>query len=186
MELTSLCRASPPVRAGLVGLLVLLQLAGATAAAATLVGRPAPGWALNDLGGSPRRLEEWRGQWVLLKLGRTVCPDCAREFSELEKVRNRIETLGVQVLDIFLYEDRYTVKKYIEKTIRNFRPTVLYDWTSRTTRDYGVSIIPHLVLVDPAGIIVWESNYLNGPKLAESLETHVGSGSTVQAGNGSE
>lgn len=137
----------------------------------------APGWELNDLSGKAHRLEDWRGRWVLLKLGTTTCPNCALELKELGKVQDRVRALGVEVIAIYLGEDRYTVNKYWKKKGQEaYRPIVLYDYRGYLIRDYGVSIIPQLVLVDPAGRKVWQGLYTPGPELVEILEAHVTNG----------
>jgi peroxiredoxin len=138
---------------------------------------PAPGWELNDLAGVPHRLEDWRGRWVLLKLGTTTCPNCALELEELGKVQDRVQELGVEVIAIYLREDRYTVKKYWKKKGEEaYRPVVLYDHRGTLIRDYGVSVIPQLVLVDPEGRQAWRGWYTPGPQLLEILEEFVAAG----------
>jgi peroxiredoxin len=138
---------------------------------------PAPAWELNDLSGEPHRLEDWRGQWVLLKLGRTVCTNCTLELAELGEIQDSVRALGVEVIDIYLREDRYTVKKYWKKKGEEaYRPIVLYDHRDSVIRDYGVSIIPQLILVDPEGQMVWQALYMPGPELLEVLEHYVAGG----------
>lgn len=151
--------------------LVVLLTAGIGAAEP----RPAPGWELHDLDGTPHRLEEWRGKWVLLKLGTTQCPNCALQMQEFADVEKDLAALGVEVLDIYLREDRYAVNRYWEKKNFRFRPTVLYDHKGGLVRDYGVSIIPHLFLVDPQGRIAWEAGFTPGSSLISSLSALVGS-----------
>jgi alkyl hydroperoxide reductase subunit AhpC len=152
-------------------LAVLAGLALANLAAAEL--GPAPAWELNDLQGEPHRLEEWRGKWALLKLGRTDCPNCALEIHELAKIKDRLGEMGVDVIDIYLREDRYNVKKYWQKKDSDYQPTVLYDWKGGLIRSYGVSIIPRLFLVDKDGVIVWEGGYTPAPELLAILESHI-------------
>jgi len=135
--------------------------------------RPAPAWELNDLEGEPHRLEEWRGKWVLMKLGTTVCPNCAMEVEELAKIEGQLAQLGVEVLDIYLREDRYTVKKYWKKKELGYQPTVLYDWKGGLIRSYGVSIIPHLFLVNPNGEIAWDGGYTAGPELLSIVQARL-------------
>jgi peroxiredoxin len=160
---------------GLLGVLTLLAAGSLAPAAETL----APPWELNDLEGQPHRLEEWRGKWVLLKLGTTKCPNCALELEELGKVHGRLDTLGVEVLDIYLREDRYTVKKYWKKKGEGtYRPLVLYDHRGDLIRDYGVSVIPQLVLVSPSGAMVWKAWYTPGEELLKIISSHVPPGSS--------
>lgn len=150
--------------------LLLLPLAAAAA------DPPAPGWELNDLQGQPHRLEDWRGQWVLLKLGTTICPNCAQELEEMDKVKDRLDALGVNVLDIYLHQDRYTVKKYWAKKNLAFRPVVLYDYLGKLITEYKLSIIPVLCLVNPEGQLVWRGQFTPAEELVTILESHVGAG----------
>lgn len=150
---------------------VCVGLAAATVAKAEL--GPAPTWELNDLQGEPHRLEDWQGKWKLLKLGRTDCPNCAVELEELAKIEDRLKQLGVEVIDIYLREDRYTVKKYWQKKDIGFRPIVLYDWKGGLLRSYGVTFIPRLYLVNQGGVIVWEGGYTSGPELLKIVEARV-------------
>jgi peroxiredoxin len=138
---------------------------------------PAPAWQLNDMNGGERRLEEWRGKWILMKFGTTHCPNCSIELEEMAKIKDQIQALGVEVLDIYLRERKYNVKKYLEKLNVDFKPTVLYDWRGTLITDYGVSIIPHLVLVDPKGDIAWQGEYTPADELLKLMEAKVrGSG----------
>lgn len=153
---------------------LVCALAFGLAAVASAELGPAPSWELNDLEGQPRKLEEWRGRWVLLKLGTTQCPNCALELEELARIEGDLKVLGVEVLDIYLREDRYAVKKYWAKKTTPYRPTVLYDYRGGLVRSYGVSMIPHLFLVDPKGDIVWEARYTPAPALLAALQERVG------------
>jgi len=149
---------------------------GVFLAAASWAGEPktAPSWELNDLEGTPHRLEDWRGKWILLKFGTTQCPNCALQMQEFADVEKDLAGLGVEVLDIYLREDRYTVNKYWKKKGFTFRPIILYDHRGELIRDYGISIIPHLFLVDPEGRIAWEGRFMPGPALLAELQQRVG------------
>ncbi|MDW7709242.1 MAG: TlpA disulfide reductase family protein [Deferrisomatales bacterium] len=134
---------------------------------------PAPSWELNDLEGKPRALEDWRGRWVLLKLGTTVCPNCAQELQELAGIDDGLRELGVEVVAIYLGEDRRTVRRYWAKRKAPYRPAILYDPRGGLVRSYGVSVIPRLFLVDPEGRIVWDAGYTPGPELLGVVEGHL-------------
>ena len=99
----------------LIVVLGCLLLQAVSSLASGIAPEPAPSWELNDLSGQAHRLEDWRGRWVLIKLGTTVCPNCALELEELGKIQDRVHALGVEVIAIYLREDRYTVKKYWKK-----------------------------------------------------------------------
>lgn len=134
----------------------------------------APTWELKDLEGNDHRLEDWRGKWVLLKLGTTMCPSCSDQLVQLDVHKDRIREMGVEILDIYLREDRYSVKKYWKKKKNlSFRPTILYDWKGALVRPYKVSLLPQLVLVDPEGSMVWTAFYTEGADLVAVLEDWV-------------
>lgn len=139
---------------------------------------PAPSWELDELDGGTRRLEEWRGKWVLLKLGRTDCPNCSIELQEMFRIREVFERLGVEILDVYLREKSDRVKKYLGKLGIELRRTVLYDWRGSLVSSYGVSIIPHLLLLDPNGEIKWQGEFTQAEELSKLLMSHVQGGSS--------
>jgi len=136
----------------------------------------APAWELNDLQGEPHKLEEWRGKWVLLKFGRTDCPNCATQWEEFGKAAADLQKYGVGVLDIFVREERQDVKKHVAKKTYPFQPVTLYDWKGETIRDYAFSILPHLVLVNPEGKIAWQGGFTTAPDLSKLLASNIGAG----------
>ncbi|MHB8767087.1 MAG: peroxiredoxin family protein [Deferrisomatales bacterium] len=152
-------------------LLVLVALAlPATAATPS----PAPPWELADLQGATHRLADWRGRWVLLKLGTTQCANCALELEEMAKVSARIAAAGVEVVDVYLRESPKAVGKYLEQKRFAFRPLALCDTRGDLIRPYRVALIPHLVLVDPEGGVAWQGFFTPGHELAAILEAQVG------------
>ena len=149
----------------------ILMLCLTTAVAAAPV--PAPTWELNDLEGNTHKMEEWRGQWVLIKLGRTDCPVCAVQWEELGKTLEDLRKRKVSVLDIYVKEDKYAVKKHLAKKTLPFEPVVLYDWKGALVRTYGLTIIPHLVLVDPEGNVAWRGGFTEAPELTKLLSSKI-------------
>ncbi|GAB4256191.1 MAG: hypothetical protein Kow0092_02050 [Deferrisomatales bacterium] len=159
-----------------VALIALLLAPGTPPAGATAP--LAPSWELKDLDGNLHRLEDWRGKWVLLKLGTTTCPACAEQLMEFDAHRDELDRLGVEVVDIYLREDRYSVRKYWERKALAFRPVILYDWKGSLLREYRVSLIPQLVLVDPEGAMVWTARYTEGSELVTVLRNWVAAGTS--------
>lgn len=175
MEMPGLARPAPVV-------LALWAVLAASAAQARAEPVPAPSWELLDLEGRPRALEDWRGRWVLLKLGTTVCPNCAQELEELADIEDDLRELGVEVVAIYLGEDRRTVRRYWAKKTTAYQPVILHDPRGGLVRSYGVSVIPRLFLVDPQGRIVWEAGYTRGPELLNVVEEHLAPGAAVDPG----
>ena len=91
--------------------LILGGVAVAAAAAGFLAGPlllkrpPESGAALaaatfTDLQGKPRRIEEWRGQVVVVNFWATWCPPCREEIPMLMGVRQKYAQKGVEIVGI--------------------------------------------------------------------------------------
>ena len=105
-------RSSPPIarrapRAALLG--VLLLLGGLTACDPALrgdaggpveVGRPAPSYAATSLAGDSVSLAGLRGDVVLLNIWATWCHPCRTEIPELERLHQRFQSRGLQVVGV--------------------------------------------------------------------------------------
>lgn len=138
---------------------------------------PAPGWELSDLEGQNHKLSDWRGKWVLLKLGTTTCPNCTILLEQLTEKQDELRSLGVELVDIYLRDRRYAVKKYVDKHADALPRTILYDWKGSLVQKYGVSIIPHVVLIDPEGNIRWEGRMTPADEVLAVLRDTVGEAS---------
>jgi peroxiredoxin len=152
----------PPLAAALLSLLVVAASPAADLPAA-------PSWQLTDLDGKVRRLEEWRGKWVLLKLGRTDCPHCAVQWEEFGKAAADFQRTGVTIVDIYMREEKRTLQEYLAKKKLVPEPVILLDRAGDLLPSYRFSVIPHLVLVDPEGRVAWKGGLTQAPELSRVL-----------------
>lgn len=100
-------RRMPQVSPGLLALalLFLFGLAQGTSVAAEQQPRPfwtLPPLALNDLEGTRRQLQDWRGKVVLLNFWATWCPPCRMEIPYLQRYQSLYGEYGLQVIGIGL------------------------------------------------------------------------------------
>jgi peroxiredoxin/outer membrane lipoprotein-sorting protein len=113
-----------------------------------LTGSRAANFALKTLGGDSVELEGARGKVVVLDFWATWCPPCREELPSIEKLRQ--EFAQVQFYGIN-DEDSSTVKGFLKKN--GYELSVLMDGKRQVHRQYGVSSIPTLLIIDKQGVI---------------------------------
>jgi cytochrome c biogenesis protein CcmG, thiol:disulfide interchange protein DsbE len=84
------------------GLMVALR---APAQSPTIIGAPAPDFALADLDGNPVRLAELQGRPIVLNFWASWCGPCVEEFPLLREAAARHADAGLVVVGV-IYQDR--------------------------------------------------------------------------------
>jgi len=114
-----------------------------------LTGLRAANFTLKTLEGDPIVLNEARGKVVVLDFWATWCPPCRAELPFIEKLRNefaeQVQFYGVN------NEDSRTVKDFLRKN--KYELPVLMDGKRQVDRQYGVSAIPTMFIIDKQGVI---------------------------------
>jgi len=123
--------------------------------------KAAPDFELPDLNGSTVRLSAYRGNRpVLLYFWATWCPSCLAAKPEIAKLRDKIGRDSMEILGINVGNgdtlDR--LKRYQQGHPVSW--PVLFDAAGKVTRSYRVQGIPHFVLVDTEGNMVYWGNSL--------------------------
>jgi len=112
---------------------------------------PAPAFALPDLDGQVHRLEDYRGQPVLLLFFSPGCPVCKVEsdnWGRIQRWREDVRVLGV----VGEYEDRQAVLDFLGND-RADVPVLLA--TPAMLRAYRVHQYPTHYILNPDGTIHW-------------------------------
>lgn len=122
------------------------------------VSRPAPtivaeGW----LNGAAPTAETMKGKVVVLEVWATWCGPCRAAAPHLVKVHQQYQSQGVQFIGL-TSESADAIPK-----IESFMKKVGITWpngygANQTLRDLGVEYIPHTVVIDREGMIVWTSD----------------------------
>jgi peroxiredoxin len=121
----------------------------------------APGFSLLDTRGKTVALADFKGTVVFIDFWATWCPPCRISMPEVEKLHATYDGKPVQVLGLNLDEDADNVRRFVEK--KKIAYPVLLAGQSDIGGAYGVSGIPHFVLIDQEGNLanVW-SGYAPG------------------------
>lgn len=125
--------------------------------------KAAPDFALRNIRGEEVALSQFKGKNnVLLVFGATWCLYCVDEIPELKEIYERYKDREVKLIYIDIQESQQKVSSFAKK--HSIPYTVLLDIDGDVARAYGVSGIPHQVIIDKKGLI-----YYKGPKPRSGL-----------------
>ena len=138
-------------------------------------------WAKSFLGQKAPELvvEKWltekpdtAGKFVLIDFWATWCPPCRKAIPELNalhaKFKDRLVVIGVSD------EPEAKVKALADPKIGYFSAL---DTQARTKKLLEVSGIPHVIILDPQGVVRWEGfPFLEGHELSEKGQLIVDGG----------
>lgn len=122
-----------------------------------LTGKMAADFTLKDVDGNQIRLNELRGNIVLLDFWATWCQPCRKELPSIDKLNRQFKDKGVIVLGINS-EQPGVVKGFLKKN--EYSLTTLMDSKSAVHRMYGARSIPTVIVIDRAGLI--KAHFIGG------------------------
>lgn len=111
----------------------------------------APDFTLKNLEGTNLRLEEYRGQVVLINFWASWCGPCRQEMPLLERIHQRYQDAGFAVLGVNVEGEAAAARKITDKTKVTF--PVLIDAGQKVSEEYNVEAMPSTVLVDRDGVV---------------------------------
>lgn len=117
---------------------------------AVTMNEPAPDFTLTSLESSNLRLEELRGQVLLINFWASWCGPCRQEMPILDRLHQRYENTGFAVLGINV-ESEGPARQLLEKIPVTF--PVLIDVNQQVSELYRLDAMPTTVLVDRDGVV---------------------------------
>ncbi len=140
---------------------------------ATVIGGPAPEFTMKSLEGEDISLNDFRGKYVLIDFWASWCGPCRRENPNVVKMYNKYKEHDFEILGVSLDKQKNRWEQAIQKDGLTW-PHVsdLKGWQNAAAKQYGVTSIPHTVLVDKEGKII--ARNLRGPALEAKLKSIFG------------
>ncbi len=111
----------------------------------------APALTLKSLEGSNLRLEEYRGQVVLINFWASWCGPCRQEMPVLDRLHHRYEDTGFAVLGVNVEGDPESARETVDKTQVTF--PILLDDGQKVSELYSLEAMPSTVVIDRDGVI---------------------------------
>lgn len=141
--------------------------------ASFIPGGPAPDFTMNDRDGKPVKLSDFKGKVMLVDFWASWCGPCRRENPHVVELYKHYHEKGFDVLGVSLDKTRDPWLQAIEKDglIWN-HVSDLQGWSNSAAKLYGVTSIPHTVLVDREGNII--ARNLRGDQLTAKLREVLG------------
>lgn len=118
-------------------------------ALATQLHAPAPDFTLGTLQGANMRLQEQRGNVVLVNFWATWCGPCREEMPHLNRLYEKYRASGFTVMAVSIDDDPAKAASMASKLGLNF--PVLFDAEKKVSRQYDLKAMPYTVIVDRDG-----------------------------------
>jgi peroxiredoxin len=109
----------------------------------------APDFTLRTMGGPNLRLQEQRGQVVLVNFWATWCGPCRQELPHLNRLHDKYRASGFQLLGINIDDDARVASELATRLGIKF--PVLLDTDKKVSRLYDMSAMPATVVIDRDG-----------------------------------
>ena len=127
----------------------LLILSLAPSAFAVSLQESAPDFTLKSLEGGNLRLDEYRGQVVLINFWASWCGPCRQEMPLLDRLHQRYEDTGFAVLGVNVEGEVAPAQEIVDKSNISF--PVLIDEGQLVSELYKLEAMPSTVVVDRDG-----------------------------------
>jgi peroxiredoxin len=111
-------------------------------------------FTLKDMHNKTVTLSALRGKIVMVNFWATWCPPCRTEMPVLNAIYARFQPQGLVVLSI-TDEDPFKVNTFIGQN--NYRPTILFDPSSKVHKEFHIEGIPRTFIFDRDGKLLGET-----------------------------
>jgi thiol-disulfide isomerase/thioredoxin len=117
-----------------------------------LVGKPAPDFELELLGGTKFRMAQNKGRIIILDFWATWCGPCLQAMPQVEQVAREFRDRNVRLVAVNLQEEAKQISAMLER--HKLGPEVALDRDGSVAEKYQANAIPQTVVIDREGTIV--------------------------------
>ncbi len=121
------------------------------AASKSMIGQKLPELKLDYVGPKP----DYAGKPMIVEFWATWCGPCKQSIPHLNEINKKYKDKGLVIIGV-TDEDNQTIRKFTKQTPMDYSPAT--DKGGKLNKAFGVEGIPHAVLVNKAGEIVWEGH----------------------------
>ena len=132
------------------------------------IGKEAATFKIPLLAGGDFDLQAERGKVVVLDFWATWCAPCIKSIPGLIEATGAFAEDRVKLIGVNQGEPAEAVKRFLET--RGWKFTVAMDATQKIGQQYGVTGIPHTVIVGPDGKVAWVKTGFSPDGPAEAAE----------------
>ncbi|MES9854928.1 MAG: TlpA disulfide reductase family protein [Candidatus Thiodiazotropha sp. L084R] len=97
-------------------------------------------------------LEQYRDKVVLIDFWASWCGPCRETFPWLNKMQQKYQALGFEVVGINIDEDRSQAELFLSKVPADF--TIAYDPEGKLAKEYDLQGMPASYLIDREGRVI--------------------------------
>ena len=115
------------------------------------IGQPPPALGVKDLSGREIKLEDYKGQVLLIDFWATWCLPCRAEVANLVQLYKKQHQAGLEVVGLSLDQSVPDVKAFLRKQGIAWPVAFLGSWAHDVRKRYEVRGIPSRFLVDRNG-----------------------------------
>lgn len=129
--------------------LTLATLVGVSSVQAEEMNIPAPDFTLESRQGENLRLQDFRGEVVMLNFWASWCGPCRQEMPLMDDLYAQYKDLGFTILAVNVDENRDEAHRFLDKVPVSY--PILYDPQSDVSEQYEVQAMPTTVMIDRDG-----------------------------------
>lgn len=118
-----------------------------------LPGETAPTFSASDIEGGEFRLQDFRGEVVVLNFWATWCPQCEDEIPAFETVWREVAAEGVQFVGVAMNDSASAVSAVANEQGITF--PLIVEEESQITSAYGVTAVPETFIIDQDGNVAF-------------------------------
>ena len=138
-----------------------LALAVTSALPVVAPATPAPDFTLRAMSGPNLRLQEQRGQVVMINFWATWCGPCRQEMPHLNRLYEKYKSSGFVLVGVNVDDDTRNAADVAAKLGVSF--PVLWDTDKKVSKLYDLATMPSTVIVDRDGKVRYvHRGYMNG------------------------